>query len=252
MKRTIFNKAKSLALEYPWSLETNAKPIGSFWGTIRTKHLLNLGFIRARKLFKDEAYPFPYQFETDAADIVTNCFSLLSSPQAADSTKLEKYMVEGLVNKYRQGFINLEKTDRVPSYVLHSKPKVRLNSMHFAYGPFPPPKDYIGQEWFDFITILLPKEDAHFESHPRQNQLLEQAEGQGCHVRIDTTIEMDIEFVLSNTQSLPLLRDRRQFLDISFTSPHFTPWDTIFDLQPDGTWKLNWDWKIANINTQYI
>jgi hypothetical protein len=213
---------------------------------------MNMGLVRARKLFKDEAYPFPFQFEKDAVRIVKECFLQLSADKADNEEFLKSIMVEGLAKKYVEGFKSLRQDSKVPSYLLHSVSGMKINGMHFTYGPFPPPEGYIGQEWFDLITIMLPKEDAVFESHPRQKQLMERAEGEGCHIRIDTTVELDLEFVLSNAQSLPLLRDRREFVDISFTSPHFTPWDTIFDLDADGNWKLNWNWKIANISTKYI
>jgi hypothetical protein len=243
-----------LLLDYPWTLETNtlARPIPSFWDTIRSKHLLNMGYSRARKLFKDEAYPFPYQFEADASKIITNCLKLLSSEQGAIPAKLQEFMVDGMVNRYKAGTDQLIETDKAPSYVFHSSPNIRINAMHFTYGPFPPPENYVSQKWLDFMTIMLPKDEAIFESHPRQNELMKNAENEGCYLRIDTTAEFDIEFVISNSQGLPFLRDRRSFLDVSFTSPHFNPWDIIFDLQSDGTWKLNWDWKIVNIDTKYV
>jgi hypothetical protein len=213
---------------------------------------MNMGLVRARKLFKDEAYLFPFQFESDATQIVKNCFDQLSTNDAGKEEILEQFMVDGLVKKYALGYQSLSRESKVPSYLLHSLSGIKLTGMHFTYGPFPPPDSYVGQQWFDLITIMLPKQYAEFESHPRQKQLMEQAEAEGCHVRIDTTVELDLEFVLSNAQGLPLLRDRRSFIDISFTSPHFTPWDQIFDLDLEGNWKLNWSWKIANISTQYI
>jgi hypothetical protein len=219
---------------------------------MKSKHFINSGTERARKLFKNDAYAFPHQFQTDASNLVKESFRLLSSSDSKSKEMLEKYMVQGLASKFQIGNDNLSKQNQSASFSITSDPIIVINSFHFTYGPFPIPPDYVAQDWFEFITIMLPKEDSVFESHPRQNELLSKAEDQGCHFRVNTTVEMEIEFTINNAQSLPLIRDKRQFIDISFTTPHFSPWDQIFDLQSDGTWKLNWDWKIFDIDTKYI
>jgi hypothetical protein len=105
----------------------------------------------------------------------------------------------------------------------------------------------------DSILIMAPflyrKEDAEFQSHPKQKAIVNTAERAGCCVRIDTLVTCDLEMVMKTLSSdIPLLRDRRKRLDVSFMSPHFTPWDDLYELDGED-WKLRWKWKISDIDS---
>jgi hypothetical protein len=100
----------------------------------------------------------------------------------------------------------------------------------------------------DILTLIIPQSDKHFESHPQQKRVLKEAMDKGVFIRVKTLVHLDVEFILFNEQGAPIIRDRRTTLEMEFVSPHFSPWDEIFDLQSDGTWKLKWNWRISDID----
>lgn len=46
----------------------------------------------------------------------------------------------------------------------------------------------------------------------------------------------------------PVARFTREKIRISFISPHFTPWDELFELDETGNWNLAWGWRIADVD----
>ena len=243
---SIFNFFKDKPkIEFPWQLSSiENKPLPAVMDTIKQAHYRNLGITRARKLLKDDAYNFPKQFNLDSAKVFVDTLDALPT----NESKLKDLMTMELYELYAKGLSRLASKKETISFEFHSEPKVRVNKLHFYYGPSPIPENYITQNWLDLISITLPQEDAVFESHGRQSELMQRAEKEGCYFRIDTTIDVDLEFTLFNENGLPLIRDCRSFVDVEFTSPHFTPFDEIFDLQEDGTWKLGFPWRIVDID----
>ncbi len=227
-------------------------------------HLKNIGATRLKGRFssckslifsigllKDEAYNFPYQFYTDATETLINSFGILSDPNQMKSggCDLDQVMIASLADTFKSGFESLHSNDLQVEFIWHEKPKISLDGFYFTYGPFPVPDGYLNQDWLDFITYVVPKEDAEFQSQPRQQEVAKNAEKAGCYIRIDTVVDCDLEFVVKNLSgNIPLLREHRKRLEVSFMSPHFDPWDEIFDIQNDESWKLRWSWKICDID----
>ena len=163
--------------------------------------------------------------------------------------ELDDYMISSLADNFVSGTESLKENDMRVEFVWHQQPTITVDGFYFTYGPFPPPKDYVNQDWLDFITYVVPKEDADFHSQPRQQEIAKAAAKEGCYIRIDTIVDCDLEFVVKSYLSdIPLLRDRRIRMGVSFMSPHFDPWDEIFTLQEDQSWKLRWNWKISDID----
>ncbi|KAI8892810.1 hypothetical protein BC833DRAFT_610595 [Globomyces pollinis-pini] len=249
---TRFLNSKSIPeYPFPWYLSTskNVNHSLSFWQSIKQKHLVNCGIERAAKNhLNDEYYDFPFRFYDDVVIILHNFFETLSNPNKYDHDHLSTLMTKGLANQFIDGLQLSKSMGQFPKFVLHSQPKVRLRGVHFTYGPYPVPSNYCPQEW-DYITIMVPEEDAQFTSYKKNHQLLKEAMDQGCYFRIKATIDCDLEFAIIDSKSdIPLMRDRRKSFDMTFTSPHFTPWDTIFELDEGGKYRLAWDWRISDVD----
>jgi hypothetical protein len=248
------DKLEPLTLSnFPWKLssQVHQKPLPSVWESIKTEHLKNLGIVRARGLLRNDAYNFPDQFNADALEVFNESVQKLSVKGGPSQDDLEQLMDPGLASLYCRGLADLREHGQSIAFVTKSKPLLRINQIDFTYGPLPVPEDHIAQNWFNYITLIIPKDQSQFKTHQHQNYLLEQAGKIGCSFRLDCTIKLDLEFVLSNENELPLLRDQRSSIQVTFTSPHFNPWDEIFNLQEDGTWKLAFRWKIVDIDDVY-
>lgn len=99
------------------------------------------------------------------------------------------------------------------------------------------------------MTLIVPGNETNFISHAHQKELLKTASDAGVYMKLTTRVDVDIEFILSDVEkNLVLLRDRRKSLDVVFVSPHFTPWDEMFDLQENGGWVLKWKWRICDMD----
>ena len=246
---SIFNLFKeNIKLDFPWQLSTvENQKIPTVLESIKLSHRRQLGILRARKLLKDDAYDFPGQFNKDASKVFIEAIRAIPS----DGLALKESVLPELHELYQRGLDDLKAKKESIEFEFHSEPVVRVNKLQFFYGPCPIPEDYVVQTWFELISIALPAEEAIFESHGRQTALLKRAEEQGCYFRIHTTIDVDLEFSLFNENGLPLLRDRRSFVDVVFTSPYFNPYDEIFELNEDGTWKLGFKWRIVDIDNSY-
>ncbi|KAI8799280.1 hypothetical protein BJ742DRAFT_846853 [Cladochytrium replicatum] len=131
-------------------------------------------------------------------------------------------------------------------------PKVRVTGVHFTYGPFPPPAEYVTQHWWNLLTLHVPPSDGKFVSHPRQMEVLQAAMDAGCYMRIETKVDFTpcggIECVLWNKTGIPIVRDKRDAVDMQFMSPHFTPWDEVFEMDEMGEWVLKWRWRISDVD----
>jgi hypothetical protein len=241
---SLFSSTKPTTLKnYPWKISLSQE-IPSIWASFKMKHLEKAGEKLANSLLK-EAYHFPMNFTKDSLKVVSKTLEVLSE-DGANKSKLLETMADGIAQLYVDGFKKLEKEEKSVEFLFQPK-DVKITGFHFTFGPLEIPNGYVQQEWFEFVTIILPEADSTFVSHPRQNELLEMAKLQGCHFRVDCLVRGDLEFVLYR-KDLPLLRDKRDSFKVSFTSPHFTPHQEIFKLKNDGTWELLWNWKIIDID----
>ncbi|XJO74556.1 hypothetical protein BDV3_005361 [Batrachochytrium dendrobatidis] len=220
-------------IDYPWLLSTspNREVTPTFWNALKEKHYLTIATERTKDLLHHPVYSFPSQFLSDTSASISAVFSALSDPSTSGSVdSLEPLMVKGLANHFVSGFQSLAKRGHRTRFILHSTPKTRLKSIQLTYGPYPPPNDYVMQDWFPFIRLVIPRVDAEFESHPKQQDILKNAKNDGVFIRANVVIDCDIEFILEDVASggMPLLRDRRSRFEMQFVSPHFTPWDDLF------------------------
>lgn len=248
----ISKKFLSNVLPYPYKLKAvkDLEPTRGIWGIIKQRHLRNIGTSRARGLLKEDVYHVPLQLQEDAARVIETAFETLNSDKVTELEGLNGLMLQSLAEEFIAGNKRMVDDGIKVNFISHTKPKVTIEGYYFTYGPFPIPDNYVPQSWLDFITFVIPIEDADFESHPKQNEITAKAANEGCYFRIDTRVDWDLEFVLTcTTTDVVLVRDRRKILNVSFLSPHFTPWDEIFHLQKDGRWKLAWDWKISDIDS---
>ncbi|KAJ3306025.1 hypothetical protein HDV03_000562 [Kappamyces sp. JEL0829] len=239
---------------YPWKLsgEKRKEPGYGFFQLMKRKHLLNIGTSRMKGLLKgdDGPYAWPWQFQVDTNKVLLEAFATLSHPeQSLQLDRLRPLLIDGLAQTFVSSNARLRDQDVTATWSWTQAPKISVEGFYFTYGPFPPPPDYVGQDWIDQLTYVIPKEDAEFTSHPRQKEIIAQAAKAGCFVRVDTKVDWDVTFCLKTRSSnLPLLKDSRSSFSVSFMSPHFDPWDEIFVLQPDESWKLAWTWKLCDID----
>lgn len=252
-KRTIFGLFKpQQTIDYPWNLSgmNFNEPIPTFWESVKAKQNLKLASERISKHLKDDAYEFPFKFQEDVAKTVKEAFSALSNPEtASEENTLGQYMTRGIAGQFVTGYHNFKQKNQSVEFKISKPINVVVTGAHLYYGPFPVPEGYVAQNWLGFLTLIIPGEYSNFENHTRQKELLKSASDEGVYFRIDTIIETDIEIIVTDDSTgLPVLRDRRTRFGVTFTSPHFTPWDEIFDLQPDYSWKLKWDWKISDVD----
>ncbi|KAI8914535.1 hypothetical protein EDD86DRAFT_199533 [Gorgonomyces haynaldii] len=236
-------------VDYPWLLSTQPQRTQnpSFWEVIKDKHLLQVGIKRAQTHLHYPAYGFPDQFLEDASKVTTEMFEQLSKNPEID--ELQPLMVNQLAKLFAISTKELQQKGQQVSFKVHRTPRLRLHKIHLTYGPYPPPQDYVAQEWLGILTLLIPKSQQEFESHPQQKKLLKDASDQGVFLRVKTFVDLDVEFILSDAQSgIPLLKDRRSSMELDFLSPHFNPWDELYDLSADGSWQLKWQWRVSDID----
>ncbi|KAJ3152184.1 Signal peptidase complex catalytic subunit S11C [Geranomyces variabilis] len=238
--------------EYPWLLSTQParRPRPTFWSVLRDKHFLAVGTARARKHLNHPTYDFPDQFCDDAGRVARDLFAALSDPlRAEDEAGLAPVLVRAVAERFAAGARALTAKRLRVEYVLKGEPKVTVTGTHFTYGPYPAPAGYVAQQWWSLIELVIPEEDGTFTSHPRQKEIMQRAADDGVFFKVDTRVACDVEMILSDAASgMPIIRDRRRNVDLQFVSPHFTPWDEVFELDEQGEWLLRWKWRISDID----
>ncbi|KAJ3170620.1 Signal peptidase complex catalytic subunit S11A [Geranomyces variabilis] len=238
--------------EYPWLLSTQParRPRPTFWSVLRDKHFLAVGTARARKHLNHPTYDFPDQFCDDAGRVARDLFAALSDPlRAKDEAGLAPVLVRAVAERFAAGARSLTAKGLRVEYVLKGEPKVTVTGTHFTYGPYPAPAGFVAQQWWSLIELVIPEEDGTFSSHPRQKEIMQRAADDGVFFKVDTRVACDVEMILSDAASgMPIIRDRRRNVDLQFVSPHFTPWDEVFELDEQGEWLLRWKWRISDID----
>ncbi|KAJ3416599.1 hypothetical protein HDV05_000881 [Chytridiales sp. JEL 0842] len=241
------------AVPYPWLLSTDPprKPRPTLWTALRDKHMLQVGTERAQKHLV--SYDLSTDFPTHIHALLVKLFATLSNPTSASREEsLYPLMMRPLARRFCAAHQSLTSRNETVTYTLkptRTPPNIRITSFHFTYGPYPPPPTHVPQTWVNMLTLLLPREDSLFVSQPRQKQLLKKAESEGCYMNIDVQVSgMDLEFVVKDENGIVLVRDKRDKMDLQVVSPHFTPWDEIFELEEDGGWRLRWEWRISDVD----
>ncbi|KAI9206614.1 uncharacterized protein BJ171DRAFT_496333 [Polychytrium aggregatum] len=249
---SLFNKEKSVqaqVMDYPWLLST-APPrqeSPTVWSVLKEKHFLALGIERAKKHLHYPAYDFPMIFTEDIEPVVTNLFATLSDRNCSEET-LQPVMIRALVDRFLPAYRAMQEKGQRVEFVLCGKPVASVTGLHFTYGPYPAPPDYVTQHWWNFLTLMVPEEDGLYQSHSQYKALMQRAMDDGVYMKINCRVKCDLEFILWDKNDIPLVRDRRQRVDIQFISPHFTPWDEIFDTDDAGKWHLKWAWRVSDID----
>jgi hypothetical protein len=267
-------------IAYPWLLSSQPqrKQPPSFFGSIKNRHLLTAGIARIQTHLQEPAYLFPEDFYSDAAFTLNGLFKTLNS--LSDNTRvdsLQPYMLRGLLDyiipanqdiQQRGGSIQymFPKLNDVDQYYdINDAPfhkYIQLQNINFTYGPYPAPQGYIAQAWYSIVTLVIPQEQAAFKSYNAQKDILKIAMDQGVYIRIDCTVNLPIEFKITNQNGATILKDRRQKFDIQFISPHFGPYDEIFipvnttehtttpttPTRKDAAWKLAWKWRVSDMD----
>ncbi|KAI9090945.1 hypothetical protein DFS34DRAFT_335315 [Phlyctochytrium arcticum] len=250
-KQAGVTSAASIA-DYPWLLDSSPsrRPRPTLWSALRDKHFLAVGTARARKHMNHPTYNFPNQFCQDAAAVTKEMFAALSDPErAVDEERLRPVMVRAVADRFAEGARKLKKQNKRVEFRLKGEPQLSVSGLHFTYGPYPAPAGYIAQQWWSLIELVMPKEDNTFTSHPRQKEVMQRAMDDGVYFRVDVRATVDLEFVVFDTRSeMPLLKDRRERVELQFVSPHFTPWDEIFELDEAGEWFLKWQWRVSDVD----
>ncbi|KAJ3182408.1 hypothetical protein HDU87_008572 [Geranomyces variabilis] len=238
--------------EYPVLLSTQParRPRPTFWSVLRDKHFLAVGTARARKHLNHPTYDFPDQFCDDAGRVVRDLFAALSDPvRAEDEAGLAPVLVRAVAERFAAGARAMTRKGLRVEYVLKGEPKVTVTGTHFTYGPYPAPAGYVAQKWWTLIELVIPEEDGTFTSHPRQKEIMQRAADDGVFFKVDTRVACDVEMIVSDAASgMPIIRDRRRNVDLQFVSPHFTPWDEVFELDEQGEWLLRWKWRISDVD----
>ncbi|TPX67246.1 hypothetical protein SpCBS45565_g03932 [Spizellomyces sp. 'palustris'] len=249
-------KASSLAAEiaeYPWllSISPSRRARPTFWSALRDKHFLTVGTARARKHLNHPTYDFPDQFCEDVSIVTEELFKALSAPdRAGDEESLRTVMVKAVADRFAAGYRTLLSQGKRVEFLLNGKPKITVTGLHFTYGPYPAPTSgYVAQQWWSLIELVIPEEDSTFSSHPRQKEIMQRAMDDGVYFKVDVRVDLDVEFVVTDVKSdMPLIRDRRRRVELQFISPHFSPWDEVFELDAAGEWKLRWQWRISDVD----
>lgn len=203
------------------------------------------------------AYSFPTDFIRDAAVTLENAFSALNSFPSDSSDeiwmdRLSPWMVDGLSKRFLSGNRALRSQHHSACLLpAHSwQHSLVLSDIHITHGPMPAPADYVAQDWFPFYRLMIPSSDAGLEGHPAQKQVLKQAKDDGVFIRVTCVLDCPVELVICDTATqIPVLRDTRKRVSFEFVSPHFEPTDEIFDIMPDGSFRLGWNWKLCDIDS---
>lgn len=237
-------------VQYPWLCSTSPSrkaPLG-LWASLKQSHFKVLGIERAQNII--HGYDFPRQFVDEASDVIKEVFDSLSDPsQASSLDQLSLIMSRNLAEPFVSGHAALASQNLTPRFRLGSRPHIHVTGLHFTYGPYPPPPDHIYQDWFSFMTLVIPASDASFESHPRQSEILKKASEEGVFIRVQVRMNTDVtmELVDTTTQQVTFT-DKRRFVDMEFMTPHFNPWDELSELDPEGEWRLRWKWRLSDMD----
>jgi hypothetical protein len=158
MTSSMLQKVKGITKEYPWLLSQQAPQISvpNFFTHLKNTHLVQVGINKTKILLHDPAYSFPTDFKTDAAIVWAHTLQALSHPLISNSLPhLNTTMLSNLSKLFITGKKQLMNDKMIPSFLLHSTPKVTIDKIHITYGPYPVPESYIAQDWLGFLLLKL-------------------------------------------------------------------------------------------------
>lgn len=203
---------------------------------------------------QEPAYKFPEDFFSDIQPVIRNLLETLSLTTPLTITQLEPYMTKSLIHQFLPNHNSILGRGGRIEYLgsncniqnISIKPK--LTNINFTYGPYPAPEGTIQQQWFSLITLVIDKQDQEFRSYMEQKMIMQKSMDEGCYMRIDTDLQVDINLCIYNKLNQCVLSDSRKKISVQFISPHFLSADEIFTMNKDGSWKLAWDWRISDID----
>lgn len=207
---------------------------------------------RISKLLQEPAYHFPGDFYQDAETQLRSLFQTLADHQhdPIDPSRLAPFMLKRLYEPWIQGHTHILSkggscTFETPTGIQDMPLSITITNIHCTYGPYPVPDGYVAQDW-GVMTLVIPKEEAEFKNYVHQKQLEKTAQTQGVYITIDTRVEMPLVFKV-DCGNKNIVQDERTVFDFQFVSPHFGPWDEIYEWTEDK-WKLRWNWRISDMD----
>ncbi|KAI8847938.1 hypothetical protein BC829DRAFT_444159 [Chytridium lagenaria] len=218
----------------PQRTPLNTTTIPTFWSALKQRHLLHLGTARAKKALHDPAYEFPHDFHRDAIAVFKAFCAVLSDPvRSRDMDALMNVMMKRVAGRFADGANALKEVQR----------GVRIEIEEGSPTP-----SYVAQSWLGLFTLMIPGHDAGFTSQQHQRRVLKAAEDDGCYIKVRCRVDAKVVMtVVDEKTGIPVLRDRRESVEMEFVSPHFSPWDEIFE-EVEGGWRLKWCWRIADVD----
>ncbi|KAJ3199763.1 hypothetical protein HK099_003023, partial [Clydaea vesicula] len=246
-------ESKTPIITYPWLLSTSKmrQEEPTFWSTIKQRELLYPEIERVQTHhLKKPTYDFPYYFYDDIKEVIEELFlvDLVSGTSECNT------MVKSLNNIFAFEFMELKKNNITLEFDFKTEDNIpefntRLVQVLCTYGAYPIPPGYVAQVWPTY-TLVVPEEELLFKSYDYQKKLQKIAMDEGVYIKVDTqlTFTNGVEFILRDKNGTVFFRDYRKRIDVQFCTPHFTPWDEIYELDSEGNWQLRFKWRVSDID----
>ncbi|TPX43730.1 hypothetical protein SeLEV6574_g04892 [Synchytrium endobioticum] len=162
---------------------------------------------------------------------------------------LEELCLAPVSRLYREAAHRLACRGERAQWKLHTKPRIRPLSTHLTYGPYPIPDGYVRQHWWDLMTLVVPQEEATFTTQQKQREILNRCIDQGTYIRVVAALDSEVEFSIWDVKNnVHLVLDKRHKILFEFSSPHFSAYDEVLELDEHGKWRLRWQWRVSDID----
>ncbi|KAI8825286.1 uncharacterized protein EV422DRAFT_518241 [Fimicolochytrium jonesii] len=208
---------------------------------LTTPYFRTLALARLRKLLPQ--YTAPGALETDIAESITKFYANLGDADVAgDEEGLRRVMTRTLAGQYAGAFRSLRSHGLHVAYTLPGPTKhlnVEVTSVHFTYGPYPPPSTHTTQDWSRVLRVVVPHADGVFTTHARQKMVLEAAMRAGVYIHVDVGVTDPVVFVVVDGAGREVLRDARQGVGVRVVSPWLRGGE-----EKEGGWR----WRVADVD----
>ena len=105
------------------------------------------------------------------------------------------------------------------------------------------------QHYLVSLTLVVPQEDLNFTTQQKQREILDRCIDQGTYIRITAALDSIVQFSIWNVESnVQVVQDERHKIVLEFSSPHFSAYDEVLELDENGRWKLRWQWRVSDID----
>lgn len=238
---------------YPWCLSTSISNVIS--KSTATESLLDknaalYGVEEARRLLLYPAYDFPKAFLREAEQNIVEMFDLLSDPNCAKNVNsLLPLMSKRIAVEYCKGSRDLYSKGRYIKLEPLEQFNVTIMYVHFTYGPYPVPRNHIKRTYLGHSEFWIPSKFSDAMDADSIQDAESNARNEGCYFRVGIRTGGEIKCTVYDSETNePIISDVRDSVDIEFITPHFDPWDPIYEHQADSTWKLKFRWRISDID----